>query len=431
MRRPDPRRIRSGIPDPSVTGMAGLVQFGRFLRDRNVDRELETTFGAMKAGPMVVYPMGAQLRLGIDLFVAGETRVFGLEACASDAAFVHLAGGVVPSIDTVYRDLARFDAGHCASLERMVARWGLEPLRGLRGMVHVDIDTSVIPVDGEHEGALPGPNPKFHGRPSFHPLLARVAETDTWVGTLLRPGNTGLGGDDAAQIGHWVKRVRETLHKSADLCVRIDAGGDCTEIIEAIHDQGAYFLIKARLSQDLVSTLMATTSWKTVDRDAFGRPTRQVAELDFRRGPWGNLPIRVIATRTNERESRQIALWAGVDLDSVHVFFTNRIDSAEDIVWDYDGRAGIEPLIAELKGAWGIGDQSSWHFEANHAALLLKVLGHNLVRAWVRVQQPWLIRWRLPWLRRSLVLVPGRISRSGRVRRLHLPPRSPLTRALE
>ena len=35
--------------------------------------------------------------------------MFGLEALAADPVFVHLAGGVVPSIDTVYRDLRRFD----------------------------------------------------------------------------------------------------------------------------------------------------------------------------------------------------------------------------------------------------------------------------------------------------------------------------------
>jgi hypothetical protein len=115
----------------------------------------------------------------------------------------------------------------------------------------------------------------------------------------------------------------------------------------------------------------------------------------------------------------------------VHVFFTNRIDSAEDIVWDYDGRAGIEPLIAELKTAWGIGAQSSWHFESNHAALLLKILGHNLIRACVRARQPRLSRWRIPWVGRSLLRVPGRISRSGRVRRLHVPPASALVRMLE
>jgi hypothetical protein len=386
-------------------------------------------FSDMKPGPMVIYPMHAQLRLGIDLFVSGETRVFGLEANAGDAAFVHLAGGVVPSVDTLYRDFARFDAQRCSTLEEYMASHGLAPVRKLRGRwAHLDVDTTVTPVHGEHEGAAVGPNPKFRGRLSYHPITARVAETDTIVGGLLRPGDTGLGGDDAALIGSWVARTRKALPKRVQLCVRIDAGGDCAEIMQAIHDASGYFLIKARLTQDVVSSLMATSAWKTVDRDAMGRPIRQVAEVAFRRGTWGELPVRVIAVRTSERESRQLALWNGVDLDSVHVFFTNRIDDADEIVWDYDGRAGIEPMIAEMKGAWGIGEVSSWHFEANHAAMLLKMLSHNLVHAWVAAEHAPLRAWRMPWIRRALIRVPGRMTRSGRRRSLHLPPGGQLQR---
>lgn len=429
VRRPDPRDVHAGRTDANLTGMAGLVQFGSFLRERGVDHRLRDLFGDMKRGPLVVYPMAAQLRLGLDLFIAGETRVFGLEACASDAVFVHLAGGVVPSLDTLYRDLARFDAERCALLEGYVAEHGRAPVRELRApWVHLDIDTSVTPVFGEHEGALPGPNPRYRGRPSYHPILARVAETDTIVGIALRPGDTGLGGDDAMRIRQWVARTKASLRPGAQLCVRVDAGGDCAEILQAIAAGGGAFLVKARLTQDLVSVLMATTNWKTIDRDAMGKPSRQVAELNFRRESWGELPVRVIAVRTNERDSRQLALWSGVDLDSVHVFIASRPDDADAIVWDYDGRAGIEPLIAELKGAWGIGDVSSWQFEANHAALLLKALGHNLVRAWVRSKHAPLRSWRMHWIRRALIRVPGRMTRSGRRRALHVPPRSALAR---
>ena len=72
-----------------------------------------------------------------------------------------------------------------------MAHWGtdLDALRRLR-RAHLDIDTSVLPVHGAHEGALPGYNPRFHGRPSYHPLVARWAELDTCMAALLRPGDT-------------------------------------------------------------------------------------------------------------------------------------------------------------------------------------------------------------------------------------------------
>src|SRR3974390_3561205 len=62
-RRPDPRRIGVIANAPSLTGVAGLVGFGSFLRRLEVDRELRAGFAHLKEHPAVVYPMPAQLRL--------------------------------------------------------------------------------------------------------------------------------------------------------------------------------------------------------------------------------------------------------------------------------------------------------------------------------------------------------------------------------
>lgn len=148
-----------------------------------MDADLREKFGELKSDPNVVYPMEAQLQLLMDLFAVGEHRPFGVEALAGDAVFAFRAGGVCPSLDTLYRDLARFDEPALAELDAMVGVHGVAPLRARHcPVVHLDVDTTVTPVFGEHEGALPGPNPRYHGRPSYHPILARVAETDSIVG---------------------------------------------------------------------------------------------------------------------------------------------------------------------------------------------------------------------------------------------------------
>ena len=51
---------------------------------------------------------------------------------------------------------------------------------------------------------------------------------------------------------------------------------------------------------------------------------------------------------------------------------------------------------------------------------------HNLLDRYATEQFPELPKWRTPWRRRTLLRVPGRLSRSGRGRKLHLPPGSPL-----
>jgi len=300
IRRPDPRQIRLGKPDPSLSAVAGLVMFGAFLRALGVDRALAEAFGHLKSGKQVVYPMAAQMRMLLDLVVAGEHRVFGLESLSADALFVRLCGGIVPSLDTTYRDLARFDEAAIDTLEEMMAQHGLARVRRslkLR-VAHLDIDTTVEPLFGEHDGALPGPNPHYHGRP------------------------------------------------------------------------------------------------------------------------------RVVAVRSRERENgKMIYLWEDYDY-TVQVFLTNDFGADEDeIAHRYDKRAGIEPLIGEWKSAWGIGKVPSTNFNANHAALLLKLLAHNLLRRYVEEHVPALRSWRAPWIRRAVILVPGRLTRSGRGWKIRTAPR--------
>jgi hypothetical protein len=293
----------------------------------------------------------------------------------------------------------------------------------------LDIDTTVEPVFGEHEGALPGPNPHYHGRPSYHPVLARIAETDTCVGAKLRPGDTAFGAAEVPLIEGWMDRVRDAVGPECLMYVRIDAAGDCTEVMSSIDRKGAFFLTKAKMTPDLCSAVAMTTRWKTVDRDADGRPMRQVAIIDFDRKEWRQrgLPVRVIAVRTRDRLSgKQIYLWDDNEY-TAQVFLTNDpVTDPEDLAQKYNARAGIEPLIAELKSAWGIGKVPSESFAANHTALLLKLLAHNLLRRYVVEDlnhMPELRSWRAPWLRRTLIIIPGRLIRSGRAWELRMPPR--------
>ncbi|XXT40642.1 transposase [Sorangium sp. So ce513] len=274
--------------------MAGLVGFGVFLRELGVDAELRRAFGRLKPDSRVLYPMAAQMRLLIDAAAAGEARVFGLEALANDPLFVHLAGGVVPSIDTVYRDLGRFDDEALAALDTMLAQHGLAPLAvAPPPVVHLDVDTTVEPLFGSQEGARPGPNPRYQGRPSYHPLLVRVAETNTVIGARLRPGDTSFGNADVPYVEGCLDRVRAAAPEAA-VYVRIDAAGDCTHLLRAIADKGAFFLTRPRLTRDLAGAISLVTRWKTVDWDADGRPRRQVAEVPFRRREWGALEARVL-----------------------------------------------------------------------------------------------------------------------------------------
>lgn len=184
------------------------------------------------------------------------------------------------------------------------------------------------------------------------------------------------------------------------------------------------------MDRQLCDSVAMRPFWKTVDVDAHGHALTQVAEVVHMRPSWleAGLSVRVVARRTREHTSgRQTALWQGADW-TTQVFLTNDpfIDPA-DVPFEYNGRAGIEPLIAELKNAWAIGKVPSESFGANHALFLLKLLAHNLLRRFVRhTRLAHLQTWRASWIRRVLLCVPGRLLRSGRRWSLRLPPASPL-----
>lgn len=252
----------------------------------------------------------------------------------------------------------------------------------------------------------------------------RVAEHDMIVGAKLRPGNTGFGEDDVPTLVAWIERVRAVVGPACVLVVRIDAAGDCVALLDARVAVGVPFVIKAKLSPALVGALTFVERWRTVDRDAFDRPTRQVAFVPFRRPSWpSTMRVRVAAVRTSDVVSgRQIRLWDDNDF-SVQTYLTNDFATDEDdLARTYNDRAGIEPLFADLKNSWAIGRASGHGFRSNHAAFLVKLLAYNLLRRFVAERHPQLRRWRTPWLRRLLILRPGRIAASGRGRSLRLAP---------
>jgi hypothetical protein len=107
---------------------------------------------------------------------------------------LHLAGGSVPSIDISVRRPTALRRASPGDLEELVAQHGRAAARvAASSEVFLDVDTTVMPLFGEQEGARPGPNPRYHGRPSYHPILARVAQTGTIIGARLATRRHGSG----------------------------------------------------------------------------------------------------------------------------------------------------------------------------------------------------------------------------------------------
>lgn len=427
--RPAPQRVRLGAPDPSLSSFGGLVAFNRLVDELGVGAKLRALCSPLKTGSRVVYSMATQVRLFLDLFAVGGSRLFDLERLAHDPLVCLLAGGALCSLDTAYRDVARFTDEAVEAERSLVAEVCLRRVRALRtaGLprVHLDIDTTVLTVAGEGiEKAVVGYNPAARGHPSHHPVVAHVAEAGLLLGGVLRAGNTTFGADEAPLVGTWIETLREAAGRACLLYVRIDKAGHAGEILHAIETRGALYLVKAQLGTPLQELLASIEDWTTTERDADGTPLEQVAERRWTCATWKALGLRetrVVFVRSRERKGKECDLWPEQEM-TVQAVLTNDLTTpAEDILPAYDGRAQVEPAIADGKGAWGWEHVSSRSFVANEALWQLKLLASNVLRTMAFAHAPAVAkRWRTPWLRALLLLRPARLVRSGRVTTVRL-----------
>ena len=419
----DEDAIIFGAPDDNLTSFAGLVPFGAFLRSVGVIKRLEQ-FESLKA-PNRVYGMPDMIRMLLLALAAGQTRPFGIEVLAGDQGFRKLMNDGIPGLDTVYRDLSRFNDEAATRLGEIVVKFGLDAVAaavGTQKRVHLDIDTTVLSVFGDPQGAAVGYNPKYHGRKSYQPIIARVAGVNAVVGGFFRPGDRSLGKDDIDAILQTVRAVRERLGMAVEIVVRVDSGGDFAALLDALANEGVKYLIKARWNAKIIDAL-DMAKWKTVERDALRKATRAITEVVVKPTAWENLghQPRLVAMVGEDRRGRTTPL-PFLDVEgALQVFVTNLTDDPESVTWDYDGRAGIEPLIGELKSDLGLQEMAGSSYAANQAMFLLKLLTLNLLHLFASREFPRIAKWRVKWIRNALILVAGRFATSGRQTFIHVP----------
>jgi hypothetical protein len=96
-----------------------------------------------------------------------------------------------PTDDTIRNLFGRFTMGDVQRLFEPLKRWEMQRLPVRSDGYSLDLDSTVFERYGEQEGSLKGHNPRKHGRPSHHPLLAVLAEAHFILHGWLRSGNCG------------------------------------------------------------------------------------------------------------------------------------------------------------------------------------------------------------------------------------------------
>ena len=116
----------------------------------------------------------------------------------------------------------------------------------------IDIDSSVINVEGHQEGAAKGYNPKKIGNRCYNIQFAFCDGLKAYVTGFVRSGNTYTANGAAEMIKEIVANI-----ETADLEIlfRMDSGYFDEEIIETIETLGCKYLIKGKAYPTLLAQL--------------------------------------------------------------------------------------------------------------------------------------------------------------------------------
>ena len=333
-------------------------------------------------------------------------------------------GHAVKAPSTLGTFLRSFRWGHVRQLDRvsreLLARaWaagagpGAEPLT-------IDLDSTICETYGlAKEGAR---HHGYTGVRGYHPLLAVAAGTGDVLAARLREGRANTVRGAAHFLAETIGRVR-AAGATGGLTMRADSGFYASEVVAVCRRMGVRYSITIRQQRSVRRLIEAIPedAWTPIPYWLAGGA--DVAETTYTpfAGEKDAVPVRLIVRRVKPTSGSQLALFALYDY---HAFITDRDGETLAVEADHRRHAEIENAIRDLKYGVGLNHLPSGRFAANGAWLAVQVMAHNLAR--------WTGRLGLgegivttKTLRRRLFSLPGRLTRSARRWRLHLPARWP------
>jgi hypothetical protein len=316
-----------------------------------------------------------------------------------------------PSDDTIRNLFRRFGRGEVDQFYGALAEWQMERLPPRTEGYSLDLDSTVFERYGEQEGSLKGHNPRKHGRPSHHPLLAVLAEAHFLLHGWLRSGNCGSA-----------RGVVEFLKEALALCaqrqtirvVRADSGFFEDELLSFLEERRLPYIVVARMTKWVQGAAQRVEQWQQLDENY------STGEFRLRLCSW-KTERRFIAIRERVRESHNSVGRKLIDVPgyTFRVFVTSQTQAADEVWRDYNRRADVENRIAELKHDLGADGFCMQKFFATEAAFRAVLLVFNLLTEFQRAAG--LPRYREPATLRAQILTCGAVlGRAGRRLVLHL-----------
>jgi hypothetical protein len=384
----------------TLVGRLGIEALAkRFVRLRR-DRP-----GAANAGRKVmalIYAMllGADCIDDCEVLRAGRTR--------------RLLGGWLPAPSTLGTFLRAFTFGHVRQLDRVLAEsltraWRAGAGPGKERLV-VDVDSFIGEVHGYKKQGVGFGYTRQRG---YHPLMASRADTGEVLHVRLRKGKANSSRGVVRFVDELIARVTRA-GASGEKLLRADSAFWNKTLMRRLEQAGWRYSISIRLQQHVAKAIQAIpeADWRTLD-DYPEDGEAQIAETALS-------GQRMIVRRTR-LVGAQAELWPDW---RYFPFLTNRTDDITVVEAEHRHHAVVELTVRDLK------DQALEHFpsgvfNANSAWTVIACVAHNLTRWTSVIGLPADTVRAARTLRRRLLQIPGRLTRTARQWTLHLPARWP------
>jgi hypothetical protein len=321
-------------------------------------------------------------------------------------------GHRVMAPSTIGTFLRTFTFGHVRQLDRLCEQilqraWAAGAGPG-DGPMTVDlVDSTVCEVHGYHkQGAAYG----YTHTLGYHPLVASRADSGEVLHARQRTGRANTARGAARFVDELAARVRRA-GASGELTMRMDSGFWSAKTIKACRRHQIRYSITVRQTKPIRAAIAAIDEQAWIEIVYPEGGLAQVAETRYQ---GDRLVVR--RTRLVGQQAELFPNWR------YHAFVTDRVGTVIELDADHRRHAVVELCIRDLKGGVGLRHCPSGRFNANAAWLLAATLAHNLLR-WVAAiglgARGELVVAKT--LRRTLLSLPGRITRSARRLILHLP----------
>ncbi|TAJ97325.1 IS1380 family transposase [bacterium] len=412
-----PRKLTIAFGNETLTHYGGTYLLHRFLTQigfknavamhvRLIQRNNRYTVGEILLA--LLYPM-----------ILGLERIETTYLLQPNGVFRYLSGlPTYPNPSTLRRFLLRLAPQALPRLRRLhdrfLAQMTVKP--HLPSRLIFDLDSTVLVLYGKQEEARVGYNPIKHGRPSYHPLLCFEGQTkDFWHGEL-RPGDVHTSSGVLELLKACFAKIPAGVRY---VIIRADKGFYDHKTIEWLEERKAHFVIVAKLTRPIKRKL-AHLPYAHVSLGV------EAAEFRYQPTRWPH-PYRFVVIRRPQPEepNEQLTLFK---LGKYHyqVLVTNLHLQPLNLWRFYNGRAGVERIIRELKGDYPLGKIPTRHFFANEAYFHLLLLAYNLVNWFKRLCLPEEFQTAtLQTLRNRILLMPAQLLRTDNRPRLAMPPSGP------